>query len=399
MTRKHSLSSLGRRRFLQGIGAVTITSGVVGAATAPDGTPYDQANEAPRLHGWRQTNHDEIIAERAPPEREPVYSAISRAHWRMVEAADDLRERVQARLSDLNPTPSVGMRLADGKAATDRRTIVVQHITVVSGQESDREVLFEPTYSYETLKIAVKERFADEMSGVAGRGTDAATTVEGMPVTTEQVIQRPSSNYYDYEYRKVPAGCRIEVDDGNGGTLGTYAFDDDTFSYVFVSAGHVLSGADDVYQETRGDSGDSLGDVNTQKVEVVNNGDAFDAGVIFGLDLNGKYKFAADSPGSFHGPEVTGALSESGVKDIPGTNETVYKQGCATGKDTGGIATVDGDMSEADHDDANGDSGGPYWVERNGDAYIAGIHHGPAGDIFVKATMMSSIDSEFNIRV
>jgi hypothetical protein len=171
----------------------------------------------------------------------------------MAEAGSDLRQRIKKRLSDLTPTPRVVMRLADSKTATDRRNIVVEHVTVVAKAKTGQEVLSEPEYSYKELKQIVKSRFSHEMSGVAGRGTDRATVVEGMDVSTEQVVQTPTDiNYYDYEHRDVPGGCHITVDNGSGGTLGTYAFDGDTYSYVFVTAGHLLDeDGEGVYQETK----------------------------------------------------------------------------------------------------------------------------------------------------
>lgn len=397
-----------RRRFLQAVGAITVSTGLVGAENAPDGTEYDPENEVPRLHGWKHTNHEEVINTGAPPKREPFYEAISREHWRMIEAASDLRRRIEQRLSDLEPTPRVTIRGREGKGPLARRMIVIEHVTVVSRNKEKETVLFSPDYSYAQLKSVVKERLSDTMDGIAGRGTDSASVVEDMPVTTERAVQKPSAcsdpsiRKYDYEYRKVPAGCEIQVDNGSGGTLGTYAFDEDTYSYVFVSAAHLLDqGGDDVYQETGGDSTDSLGDVNSNKVKLVNSGTDFDAGVIFGLDLNGKYKFAADSPGAYHGPEITGALSENGIKDLQSTDEVMYKQGCHTGLETDDSVDVSGDTFKTMHDECDGDSGGPYWVERNGgtEALITGIHHGRTSGFYSLATMMPSIESEFSLIV
>lgn len=400
MSSRPNILRMGRRRFLQAVGAITVSTGFIGAETAPDGTEYDPENEVPRLHGWKHTNHEEIVNNGAAPDREPIYGAIPREQWRAVEAASDLRNRVKNRLRDLNPPPRVTMRVPEDKGPLDRRTIVVKHVTVVSARGKDETVLHSPAYSYEKLKKVVKERFPDEMDGAASRENKSIFTVEGMPIKTEKTIQSPSSiDYFDYEYRPVPGGCLIDVDNGSTGTLGTLAFDSDTFTYVFVSAGHLLdNGGDDVYQETNGDSNDSLGSVNTSKVKVVNSGKDFDAGIIFGLDLNANYKFADDSPDSYHGPEIAGTLSETGVKDMQGTDETMYKQGCAEGLVTDSFVDVSGDMFETFHSEDNGDSGGPYWVERDGDALITGIHHGESG-IYSLATMMASIESEFNVNV
>jgi hypothetical protein len=136
--------------------------------------------------------------------------------------------------------------------------------------------------------------------------------------------------------------------------------------------------------------------VNTDEVKVVSSGKDYDAGVIFGLDLNGNYKFAADSPDSYHGPDITGTLSRSGVKDLDGTSEPVYKQGCDTGEVTDDYINVSDDMIITRHDDGFGDSGGPYWVERNGDSLMIGIHHGHDSTGQSYATIMASIESDFN---
>lgn len=403
MVSKKNLLGMDRRNFLRTLVTLGVSSSAVSAFTQAGlaDVEFDPETEVPRIHGYRHTNHQEIVEEGARPRREPVYEVISREKWRLVESADDVRERVKRRLSDLDPTPQVSVRVPDGADDLDPRTVVVRHVSESDDRHGRRP---SPKYSPTELADTVKDRFPDEMAGIAGRGTDAAARVEPIPLVTERVeIDRSSLNYYDCDYHSdgVPSGCVIRPDGSGGGTLGVYAFDGDIYSYVYVTAGHVVSGHTDVYQNNRGESGDLLASVFDEKVSTDRD---FDVGLLWGTQIGGAWKFAADTCGDYHGPSIEGAQSRTGLLDMEGTNETVKRQGAATKQKQGEVTDVGDTWFETDADEANGDSGGPHWIEKSGDALISGIHQGEVGEILGEeygshATIMESIENNYNIFV
>lgn len=393
---------MGRRNFIRtllGLGISTTMLPVFSRRGLAE-LEFDPETEVPRIHGYRHTNHESVIRGAEPPEREPVYEIIPREKWRLVEAADDVRNRVKRRLTDLDPTPLVGVRIPEGMDDFSHRTVVVKHVTEVSTSGGQPRVINSPSYSPTELEEIVKTRFPDEMSGTAGRDTPGAATVDEVPIETE-TVRLGRNGYYDYEYRSdgVPGGCAIEGDGGGRGTLGAFVFDGDTYNFSYVTAGHVVRYSEEVYQNDRGVSGDHLATVNDYKIRIEQ---SFDVAVLWGVEISGSWQFAADAPDSYHGPSITGAQSRQGLLDMQGTNKEMYKQGITTGLQSATIYDVYETSYDANHNGKDGDSGGPHWVEKSGDALLSGIHRGPR-DVYLDdpvgshATIMESIEKEYNL--
>lgn len=400
MVRKDELLRMGRRRFTKTLAGL----GVSGAALAKMTKPalaeldYDPEHEVPRLFGYEHTNHDQLGNGDVAPERKSIYYSIPREKWAVVEGAHDARERVSERLRDLPFSAKVGVRTRTS-GQRRRKEVVVEHVSL----ETPSGEVVRPKVSFEQFKERVKHALPDTIDGVAGRGTDAATTISDVPIEIEE-RRITQQLYYDYEYRNygAPAGCVIRNPGGGAGTLGTLAHDNDIGKNVMVTAAHVLrddNGNDynDVYQNTDGVSGDHLGNVNQDKI--IGHGD-FDVGVIDDLDISGTYSFAKDSSDSYQGPTIFGSMAKTTLKDYEGDSSySLRKQGARTGRTSGYIDTVyDTDFRTTIHTE-KGDSGSPVFRTSSTDrAYVAGIHGGSASG-YGYHTIMESVESEFNLTV
>lgn len=383
-----------RRNFIKGllgIGA-SATAAALFTKDSLAAIDYDAETEVPRIHGYERVNTEEIRNEGASPVYEPIYESIPREKWVEVETAHDARERVAARLSDLEQEPrvAVGWQTSRGKP---RRAIVVEHETERSrdGPRNRR-----PEMSFDEFSDQVKELIPDEVHGTAGRGTDAETTVESIPLKIEQVEGAEHQWDYDHEYRSegVPAGCYIHNGD-SAGTLGPFMFDSHYGEWIFLTAAHVANGSSNgkMYQNDPVSNG-HFADVNWTKTK---KDGSFDASVLNHLQFGGSWDFAADSWDSYQGPTIEGRQSMSGLKDMEFSG-TIYKQGIATGRSSGTVHNVGSNSFKTDCDEDNGDSGGPYWVEKSsGGALASGIHYKGTGFGFAYGTIMDVIVDEFNL--
>lgn len=402
MSLPNDLQSTNRRTFIRsliGLGASATAASLFTKEALAD-VDYDPATQVPRIHGYRRTNVEEIRRTGAPPEYEPIYATIPRTKWEDVEAAHDARRRAEAALSDLEPAPrvAVGWGFSRGKP---QRQVTIQHETE---QKPDGQTEVRPDLDFDEFADLVKERLPDEMSGKAGRNTPAETVRESIPVAIEEVtdLVLQDVNYYNYVYREegIPSGCVIRDGTGYAGTLGPFTYDVSNGEWVFLTAAHVAKehNNDKFYQPYAGSwSPYHFADVNRAKC--VKEG-GFDAAVLHNLQENGTWKFAGDGGhDDYQGPTNYGFQSKSGLNDMP-HGATIHKQGVATGRDDNGtLRDVHPTSFEADVKNGNGDSGGPYWVEENGETLISGIHYKGATDEFdtSRGTIMEAIVDRFNL--
>lgn len=402
---------VGRRRFLQTIGAATLTTGIASAQAGPDGPTFDPRREVPRVHALKHANHAEFTKSGVRPEREPVINTISREKWRLVEAADRARKRVERRLSDLDPTPQVMVEIPQGEDATAPRGLVVQHVTQVANRGAETVAVDSPGYSPAELTEIVKDRFPDTLEATPNTSTHPASPleqvprprqvipIEGMPIRTEQVRLEKSdhgsgSDHYDRKYRPVPAGCYIEP---NGGTLGTPA-KDFWGNRLFVTAGHLFMNYSAAHQNRVYD--DRLGDVYSGNVVDTND---YDAALITNLDLEPTWQFAAQDSYAYRLDMIRGSRTKEWLKDGQGEGVTLKKQGNTHPLEHGTIEFWSDTKYQSTHPEADGDSGGPHWHTVNIDeAYICGIHESEAYYKYPaksQATLMSAIEDYFFISV
>lgn len=410
---------MGRRSFVQTIGAIGLTTGsALGSEKRiPGGPEYDPRERVPRVHALRHVNQKQAFEPGVRPKREPVYGLISREKWRMVEAAFRARRRIERRLSDLSPTPTVVVRHSEEADDEARRTIVVKHVI---REDEEGNVVQSPGYSLSKLRDVVKERFPESVSAEPRPtmhraappdeipGLTKARSVSGMPLRIEETKTSFSSHsgtgaYYNYDYHDpgLPAGCLIEaIPDRGYGTLGTPA-SDWYGNPVMVTAGHLLEDpngtANVVYQNDYSEPDDNVG---TPRDSMIDYGQGFDAGVIDNLQYPQKDGFASDwGSNSYKIPTILGIRTQTWVQDNQG-GKYITKQGCTTGTiNNETIADVNDENVWIWHEEDGGDSGGPYYdVVDYDNAYIIGIHKSPSIP-YSAGTLMEAIENRWFLTV
>lgn len=402
MTKSRKLSQMGRRRFLNTL----TTLGVSGTAVAYMSQDTlaeltdDPTEEVPRLSTVEHVNHEAVVKEGAPPEREPNYYTISRDEWAVVESAHDAKDKVNRLLSSIPGTDGVtaGVTTITNNQSSEEAVVVKRTIT----KKRDGQTV-SPTISEQKLR----DELPASVSGTAGDGA-TAVTIEDIPVIveTETLSQRA---YYDYNYRPVPGGPQIDDDNTDGweGTGGTPAYNNDAGKYDLVTAGHILSGSDGdrIHQPDFAlDDSNYIGPRRDNKYNDPGTADpAFDAGVI-DLDPDEKYQLA-DDDGTYRDRHIVGIVAEDEIRDNKGnTSYELHKQGNKTGINKGSITEVYDVSYDTNADDGNGDSGGPHYKEVWDDnymfykVYIAGIHYAGTGSSS-RATMMDEIETRYSLSV
>ncbi len=396
MVSKRNLMRANRRNFIKallGLGA-SATAASLFTKDALAAIDYDPETEVPRIHGYERVNKQAIRDEGSPPEYEPIYEAISREKWVQVEAAHDARRHVEEQLSDLNPEPRVAVGWKTKRGKPERAVIVEHEIQRTRNGINKRH----PDIAFDKFSDLIKDRFPEDITGTAGRGTDAETQVESIPLQIERVQGAELQTYYDHEYRTngVPAGALIHNGTSKGGaTVGPYMFDSNYGEWIFVTAAHVSNDSPNgkIYQNDP-TGNDYFADVNGGKTK---KDGSFDASVLHNLQFGGAWNFAADSANTYQGPMIDGVQSKTGLKDME-FNGTIYKQGIETGRSSGTVHNVGDDGFRNDCNEANGDSGGPYWVEQSsGKTLVSGIHYKGTNGGFAYGTIMERIVNEFNL--
>lgn len=181
-TRK--LLSGGRRQFLKSLAAIGISGEALRHMSKESlaAVTSDPTKEVPRLRGLQHTNHEAVMNENAPPEREPIYYTIPRDEWAYNEgvqnAAVRTKQKLDVRLSGCGSSSGPGYITAMTKETVSghqkRREVVVKHITL----EGD-----EPDVGIEELK----SKAPSKIDGRANGATDSEV-VEDIPVQSKKKI-------------------------------------------------------------------------------------------------------------------------------------------------------------------------------------------------------------------
>lgn len=395
MTKKRELMKMSRRRMLRslanlGVGATTLQY-LSRDALAKMGS--EPKNEVPRVRGLVHTNPEEVAAG-GKPKREPRFYSISREKWALVEAAKNAQEQIQNKPELQNTGIHVGVGTAV-RGQHSQKVIEVRYPTetLPSGEQYSPEMSFDELQGH--LPAAV--------TGVAGKGTDAARSIEDIPVVPKRV-ERTLEASFNSKYRPVPAGAQWGPEDGALCTTGTPAYDNDANEHRMVTAAHCFyNHGTEMHQPSVGASDSYIGTRDSSKIDFRHD-PLFDAAVV-NIDHSQsdvQYEFA-NYGGGYRG-SIDGTVSETRLRDMEGTSSKIKKQGRTTGITEGTVEYVSDSAFETTANHDSGDSGGPHY-EKFYDEYfneyrynIAGVHRGGT-DSRAQATQIENIEDRFNVTV
>lgn len=398
-----NLTRMGKRRFVKSLAGLGLSTDLVRHITQDDlaDLTNDPTEEVPRLQRLTHTNHEAVEAG-APPEREPVFTTIPRDQWVRVESAWDAVQRLQTWIDDND-------RLDDFVAGMKKTTMGhhSRHVVEVSYVESRSSV------DYQT----VLDELPATVAGQAGAG-DNAEVVEDIPVRVDRITDvRPTSEYFDYKYRPVPGGCKMDPDGSlSPGTTCTPAYDNDEGKYVMLTAGHNVdfTWGIDVYQPDDGSSSNFIGssDQNGTSYDNCDNLD-WDAAEIELDGVDHKYAIAGDESGSDYDYPIYGIVTWDTVKDWTDCDPEIFHQGKTSGRTKTCVDKARSNKTiQYEDPPSGGDSGGPiFQVYKTIDgfsAHIAGIIAcymctafigGDCADWDGMATYIGKVEDKLNVDV
>lgn len=150
------------------------------ASGTPEDVRYFPENDTIRyVAAWRHANHEEVVEEGVPPEREPVYEYIAFEEWTEFHAPDVGREAVSTGLLRRLDGADRGVSVAVGVRNAERRVIVKR----VTTKDREGRVVGEPNVSYARL-VAVSPRNVTVRLAVGDRRYERTYPVVVENVTT-----------------------------------------------------------------------------------------------------------------------------------------------------------------------------------------------------------------------
>lgn len=370
------LRKMGRRRFIESLTALGVSSGAAAALTPEQlsGLTDDPTSEVPRL-GWYEFQNKEAVFEGAePPQPEPTYYTVPREQWKQTEGAKKASQQLLSRFDDAQVHTAI--RSHDNGVGVE-----VQYERLVRKVDGERITVREPSADIDDLKASVPDKASTQVT--FGDKTD---TVENIPVTFREKTNieetrpcdepAPSGCYFDREYRPLGGGCEMggEGKSGCWATLGPPAYSNDVGEYVMTTAYHAVDESDEdpVHQPT---DGNYIGDLHDYIT-----GSNGDAAVIDVARKDDRYVTMGICDDGSDGMDwgVAGMVGQDRIEDMVATDEYIYVQGRRTGRNGGTIMTHDSGRSDPrvgyEISTDGGDSGAPIWDFKDGNAYIIGIH-------------------------
>lgn len=384
----------GRRGFLRLLSTTSVSAGALATMTpgAMADLTDDPRSEVPLVESYHHTNHEAVENKEAPPEREPVHFTMPADEWRWIRGGHDAKHRVMDLIGS-DERVSVGLTTERGQRGR-RQTIEVKLRTLrtASGETVEPDV----------TRAELRDRLPDAMTGTVGEGR-RRTETDPIPVEIREVTyEEQASNYYNCEYRPVPAGCESLA------TTTCPAYDpNDSGQWGVVICGHapnfnkgvdVQQPNDDDYLGTTKRIFGSDGDGEPKDAAFVNSSNG-------GLDNT--YRIAGDCPESYD-DDIYGTIAEDKLLELESNSDYVKGQGIASGRDDyAPVKSVD-DASfrrnatvKVGWDSAGGDSGGPYyWIDSTGTAKMVGVHAwGLCGGSCAGGNTMFTVEEGMNVKV
>jgi hypothetical protein len=233
---------MGRRRFIESLTALGVSSGAAAALTPEKllELTNDPTSEVPRLGWYEFQNKDAVIDGEEPPEPEPMYYTIPRDQWRQVEGAKQAARELSSRFDD--PQVNTAIRKHDHGVAVE-----VQYERFVRDVDGQPILEREPAIDLEDVRASVPDRASAQVTFA-----DKTETVENIPVTVREktdIEERscdedaPEECYFYRRYRPLGAGCEFggHLEDPCQVTLGPSAYSTDVEEYVMTTAYHCVN--------------------------------------------------------------------------------------------------------------------------------------------------------------
>lgn len=384
------LARMGRRRFVETLVALGVTSTAAAGMSAEDLEELtdDPTDEVPRLSGYRRIDPEDG----GEPSYEPVYYTIPRDKYVRVETAYDAASKISDRVSDLKGGGSYSVGVSSRTNGHHSEKVVrVTRIHRGDDKTDEDESSLEIAAIEDRLPTAVTgEVPAAENAGKGSekRGELADERVEDIPVVIEEVTEEVETCNEDFAFtsrdRPVTGGMGM-----NSGTTGFVQFDHGQGHRVVVTHAHGWIDGDD--GETSTDAlGDSahqpsrdwwrqtkIGEIEKAAFHRTDFGvtEPMDAATIELTDDWVTYIAGVDdSKGEF----VDGRFSLEALKDKEDDGDYLSRQGKTTGRCAGTFELKDNNgytEIELETSSDPGDSGGPYFgYGYRGNLFAAGIH-------------------------
>lgn len=422
-----NLRTMSRRRFLESLASIGISSQVLNHITQDklEKITSDPNKEVPRLKEVRtvQTPRGE--------RREPVFYTIPRDKWIHVESTYDAARRVREKIDNETEHDRTDITVAvTTEADTDRDYSV--EVQLIRNQSNDYEV----ATAEEELE-QIRDVVSDEVSGKANtqKAESAAPmnvnitepdVVSDIPVTYRTSVRSndggwcdsgdcegntSGDRYYEHAYRdhgrwwrptEVMTGCTVGVempDDSDyemgSCTLGPPVADSSSAERLFLTNAHCAYDRDNevpedaigrtVYQP---DTDNPIGEIKAADRHENITGAGWLDGALVSLesDYTNSGKLASKTRGQSDGELAPVEIEIDYLKDNQGTIN-ISRQGRRTGRCTGRLYSIEPRNVEADqfpdehgiqiqrnYSNGNGNSGGPYFYEEDGELKIVGMH-------------------------
>lgn len=409
----------------------------------------DPTDQVPRVRAVRMG--DEEVSEEPPfpsavPDRKVEYYTISRDKWIQVESAFDAAQRIQKKIDSEFRSKTQNIMAGVTTHGSNEQYVVTVKIERLSSV--DIHTLPTPEQTLDRLK----EILPDEAVGQANTSAspsphqadidvESATVVEDIPIEYEFAIKtlegcgvekcdwlEDGAGHYTSVYRQsgisvdgVFTGSAIQTPNRNGNwsgrcTLGPRVRDSSGERMLFTNA-HCVYDTD--FESPLDAIGRLVGQPNEEyiigEVKSITHSGQMDAALI---ELNRSY-YATNQLASKTAGEANGILSSTVVgldylKD--NTRTPICRQGARSGRCEGRLYAIrdrlGGHRIEIlrDYHDGGGNSGGPYFIEENGELELVGMHQAgnetnppswdPAGpEPLAIGTYIGDLENEFDVNV
>jgi len=379
------LSIRGRRGFLRLLSAIGFSTATLAGLTQETLAEEngDVSSQVTAVEAYRHTNHEEMLSEGAPPEREKTYFTIPRDQWVRAKGASNASTNVLEQLPD---NPYIRTAVVNNGGELE---IVARYLTV-AGQNNERYSprdlpaktranVNRPTAEQRPTPDEVRAQLPSAVTGTVGSGREQRET-DALPVRLEE---RTITNDYEYthNYDPLPGGCHTG-DGTNIGTVTTPAYYDYGETYGWIHCGHAFGFSSGTAAYQNGDNIGTVGPTTSQ-----GHGDAcfIEEELPGSAGSNADYDIAEDSHNSSMGWRVSGSVAEDRLLDMLARGDTLDFQGCNSGRQIYSDVQAVADASFAencfvtiDAPSRGGDSGGPYYYDASGDddIYIAAVNQG-----------------------